>query len=41
MPAGALLDLLILAVGSVRSRIFAVSLTMCGRGTTSVWPYRS
>src|SRR5215831_3538195 len=33
-------DLLIFAVGSCRSRIFAVSLGMYGSGKANVWPYR-
>ena len=31
-------DLLIFAVGSCRSWILALALTMCGSGTTKVWP---
>ena len=38
MPAGDDADLDIFAVGSCRSVIFAVSLTMCGAGTVNVWP---
>ena len=38
MPAGEEDDFDIFAVGSCRSVIFAVSLTMCGAGTVKVGP---
>ena len=37
MPASCS-DLLILAVGSCRSKIFAVAFTMCASGMVNVWP---